>query len=89
MQNLCDQSGQGQEATQPSDVLVMRGRMDSILSSIAYALIMTAILSAILLCFLTVNEIGYKDGYCTAIGGESLGMSNKLCNVDGRIVEIK
>jgi hypothetical protein len=68
---------------------VKRGRMDSILGSIAYALVTVGILLAILLCFLTVNEIGYKDGYCTAIGGESLGMSNKLCNVDGRVVEIK
>ena len=63
--------------------------MDSILGIVFYALITTAVLSAILLCLFSVKEIGYKDGYCTAIGGESLGMSNKLCNVDGRVVEIK
>lgn len=67
----------------------MRGKMDTVLGIVFYALITTAIVSAILLCLFSVNEIGYMDGYCTAIGGESLGTDNKSCNVDGRIVKVK
>lgn len=63
--------------------------MDTVLGIVFYALITTAIVSAILLCLFSVNEIGYMDGYCTAIGGESLGTDNKSCNVDGRIVKVK
>lgn len=29
----------------------------------------------------------YADGFCTALGGEAI--NGQLCNVDGRVVEIK
>ena len=63
--------------------------MDTVLGIVFYSLIVGAVLSAILLYLFSVNEIGYMDGYCTAIGGESLGTDNKSCNVDGRIVKVK
>lgn len=67
----------------------MRGKTGTVLDIVFYSLVVGAVLSAILLCIFTVNEIGYMDGYCTAIGGESLGTDNKSCNVDGRIVKVK
>lgn len=33
------------------------------------------------------NNIGYKDGYCSALGGSTIGDA-RVCNVDGRVVEI-
>lgn len=33
------------------------------------------------------NNIGYKDGYCSALGGATIGDA-RVCNVDGRVVEI-
>lgn len=35
----------------------------------------------------TLNNAGYEDGYCSAIGGERLS-GDRACNVDGRVVEI-
>ena len=35
---------------------------------------------------LLVNQ-GYKDGYCSALGGSTIGDA-RVCNVDGRVVEI-
>lgn len=34
-----------------------------------------------------LNNWGYKDGYCSALGGSTIGNA-RVCDVDGRVVEI-
>lgn len=33
------------------------------------------------------NNTGYKNGYCSALGGSAIGDA-RVCNIDGRVVGI-
>lgn len=45
------------------------------------------IIALLFLLAASVQNEGYKDGYCSGINGTTIGDS-RVCNVDGKVVEI-
>lgn len=48
--------------------------------------VLAIVVGAVSIGFILFNN-GYARGYCHALGGETIG-SERVCNVDGRVVEI-
>lgn len=52
----------------------------------ALAVLILALFVSLILSFV---DAGYRDGYCSALGGTTIGdSSDRICNVGGKVVEI-
>lgn len=60
---------------------------DFIASVILGAVVIGVIIGIIVLMYHGGKLTGYDDGYCAALGATRIE-GNRLCNLDGRVVEI-
>lgn len=66
---------------------MMSQRVGKIFDWVFGFLFVAAAIALVVFTISLANNIGYKDGYCSALGGSTIGDS-RVCNVDGRVVEI-
>lgn len=62
-------------------------RSEKILDYATWVITALAVVAGVLAIGFILWNSGYARGYCHALGGETIG-SERVCNVDGRVVEI-